>query len=168
MADKKKILFWPDVYKEQGHWLPTLAWAEYLHSMKDGDKERFDIQYMGIEDCREIVEKYPLVDADGQPASFTFNSIFERIYPQGYTNEVQTTPSSRWKKEHIWALAYAGFDSGERKDFNISDATNWDANKIFNFFDDLKPGLLVSGYFTALETLIIYYHKKNRIIFMTI
>jgi hypothetical protein len=26
MADKKKILFWPDVYKEQGHWLPTLAW----------------------------------------------------------------------------------------------------------------------------------------------
>lgn len=24
----KTILFWPDVYKEQGHWLPTLKWAE--------------------------------------------------------------------------------------------------------------------------------------------
>ena len=24
----KSILFWPDVYKEQGHWLPTLKWAE--------------------------------------------------------------------------------------------------------------------------------------------
>ena len=23
MADPKKILFWPDVYKEQGHWLPS-------------------------------------------------------------------------------------------------------------------------------------------------
>ena len=23
----KTILFWPDVYKEQGHWLPTLKWA---------------------------------------------------------------------------------------------------------------------------------------------
>jgi len=24
----KSILFWPDVYKEQGHWLPTLKWAD--------------------------------------------------------------------------------------------------------------------------------------------
>ena len=32
MADSIKIIFWPDVYKEQGHWLPTLAWAEYIHN----------------------------------------------------------------------------------------------------------------------------------------
>lgn len=28
----KSILFWPDVYKEQGHWLPTLKWADALHN----------------------------------------------------------------------------------------------------------------------------------------
>lgn len=56
MADKKKILFWPDVYKEQGHWLPTLAWADCLNSMKNSNAEKlFDIEYMGIADCEELI-----------------------------------------------------------------------------------------------------------------
>ena len=35
----KKILFWPDVYKEQGHWLPTLTWAKGLFNLKDDEVE---------------------------------------------------------------------------------------------------------------------------------
>ena len=37
----KTILFWPDVYKEQGHWLPTLKWAEDL------SKLGHSVEYMG-------------------------------------------------------------------------------------------------------------------------
>jgi hypothetical protein len=35
----KSILFWPDVYKEQGHWLPTLKWAQVLHDQTDDNQE---------------------------------------------------------------------------------------------------------------------------------
>lgn len=59
MSNPKKILFWPDVYKEQGHWLPTLAWADCLNSMKDSNDEKlFDIEYMGIADCEELILSY--------------------------------------------------------------------------------------------------------------
>ena len=44
----KNILFWPDVYKEQGHWLPTLKWADALHNAGH------TVRYMGILDCKGI------------------------------------------------------------------------------------------------------------------
>lgn len=44
----QKVLFWPDVYKEQGHWLPTLKWAEDL------SKLGHTIKYMGILDCQGL------------------------------------------------------------------------------------------------------------------
>ena len=114
MADKKKILFWPDVYKEQGHWLPTLAWADCLNSMKNSNAEKlFDIEYMGIADCEELITSYNKKNG----TDFKYSNIFyvpedtkESIYPPGYTNEFRTTPGNRWKTDHIWALAYAGFD----------------------------------------------------------
>ena len=46
MADKIKIIFWPDVYKEQGRWLPTLAWAEYIHNTY-GDKYVIELLVSG-------------------------------------------------------------------------------------------------------------------------
>lgn len=45
----KTILFWPDVYKEQGHWLPTLKWADALHNAGH------IVKYMGIADCEELI-----------------------------------------------------------------------------------------------------------------
>ncbi len=51
----KSILFWPDVYKEQGHWLPTLAWADYIRRRWD---DWYAIEYMGISDCEEIVDSF--------------------------------------------------------------------------------------------------------------
>mgnify|MGYP000884140711 CR=1 FL=1 len=38
----KKILFWPDVYKEQGHWLPTFVWAKDLYNLGH------TVAYMGL------------------------------------------------------------------------------------------------------------------------
>lgn len=48
----KSILFWPDVYKEQGHWLPTLKWADALHNVGH------TVRYMGIPDCKSIINSY--------------------------------------------------------------------------------------------------------------
>ncbi|SHH74499.1 UDP:flavonoid glycosyltransferase YjiC, YdhE family [Fibrobacter sp. UWCM] len=158
MSDKKKILFWPDVYKEQGHWLPTLAWADYL-------KEWHDINYMGIADCQEIVTKYNLKNG----TNFGYETIFScqeksvdySIYPYGYTNEVVTTPGTRWKTDHIWTLVAAGFDS--EKSLNKvgfpSDTKIYKCAQEFRkIWKRINPDLLISGYFTALELLIIYYH----------
>ena len=81
MADKKKILFWPDVYKEQGHWLPTLAWADCLNSMKNSNAEKlFDIEYMGISDCEEIVKNFNTTSATNDenhvfPYKILFNNM---------------------------------------------------------------------------------------------
>ncbi len=167
MADPKKILFWPDVYKEQGHWLPTLAWADCLNSMKNTDSEKlFDIEYMGIADCEELITSYNKKNG----TDFKYSNIFfvpddtkESIYPPGYTNEFRTTPGNRWKTDHIWALAYAGFDNED----NIVLAGAPEDSVIYKNavafrkrWDEIKPDLMVSGYFTALEALIIHYHHQ--------
>lgn len=163
MADKKKILFWPDVYKEQGHWLPTLAWADFLNSMSNSKNEKlYDISYMGIADCEEIVRKFQATFAASEDnRTFFYKTIFAKTYPYGYTNEIQTTPSNRWKPDHIWNLAFAGFDNDELKKFDLSDKTLIDSKDIREFFNSKKPDMVVSGYFTALETLILYYHREK-------
>ena len=160
MADKKKILFWPDVYKEQGHWLPTLAWADFINSYgKLASGKNFEVQYMGIADCEEIVKNFKTTHpAHDDENIFNYNKIFTEIYREGYTNEVQTTPSSRWKPDHVWVLAYSGLNSGERSDINVSDKESREAEVIRDLFNSYSPDLLVSGYFTALESLIIYYN----------
>ena len=156
----KKILFWPDVYKEQGHWLPTLAWADFINSYgKLASGKNFEVQYMGIADCEEIVKNFKTTHpAHDDENIFNYNKIFTEIYREGYTNEVQTTPSSRWKPDHVWVLAYSGLNSGERSDINVSDKESREAEVIRDLFNSYSPDLLVSGYFTALESLIIYYN----------
>lgn len=159
----KKILFWPDVYKEQGHWLPTLAWADYLNFVQDANQNKsFDIKYMGIADCHEIINNFPTTSPVRENLhTFPYEEIFTKTYPQGYTNEVQTTPSNRWKSAHIWVLAYAGFNDDELKRFNLSEKILSDSKAIRSYFNESKPDMMVSGYFTALETLIFYYHSKK-------
>lgn len=163
MADKKKILFWPDVYKEQGHWLPTLAWADFINSYgKLASGKNFEVQYMGIADCEEIVKNFKTTHpAKKSESKFNYNKIFTEIYREGYTNEVQTTPNSRWKPDHVWVLAYSGLNSSERSDISVSDKESSEAEVIRDIFESCSPDLLVSGYFTALETLIIYYNRKR-------
>lgn len=96
---KKRIVFWPDVYKEQGHWLPTLAWAEDL------SKLGHTIKYMGILDCKGVVDAYPIKDSNDTLVPIPFSPIFRNIYPLGYTTESHTSPNERWRPDHIWAIA---------------------------------------------------------------
>lgn len=150
----KTILFWPGVYKEQGHWLPTLKWAEDL------SKLGYTIKYMGILDCQGVVDAYR--DEGATSGKFPFEPIFQNIYPLGYTTECHTSPNERWRPDHIWAIAYSalGEDLPNYRDKLNKDLYN-DAEAFFELFGEnqangINPDLLVSGYFTSLESLLIH------------
>ena len=169
----QKVLFWPDVYKEQGHWLPTLKWAQDLYNENDGTNPAYSIYYMGIKDCESIIKSYKI----GEPAktgeiapSFDYHSIFQNIYPLGYTTECHTSPNERWRPDHVWAIAYSalGDDLEKYKDKLNTDLFN-DAQSFRNTMTTINPDLLVSGYFTSLESLLIkkIYNVKDVVISTT-
>ena len=145
----KTVLFWPDVYKEQGHWLPTLKWAEDL------SKLGHSVKYMGIPDCEGIADAYR--DEGATSGKFSFKTIFQNIYPLGYTTESHTSPNERWRPDHIWAIAYSalGADLVNYKDKLNKDLYE-DAQSFRNTMTSVNPDLLVSGYFTSLESLLIH------------
>ena len=97
----KSILFWPDVYKEQGHWLPTLKWAQDLH---DSEGDDYTVSYMGISDCKSVIDSY-----DNGSGHFLFQTILSNMYPKGYTTKSASDPNERWKTWHVWAILYSQF-----------------------------------------------------------
>lgn|SRR5574344_15836 len=146
----KNILFWPDVYKEQGHWLPTLVWA---NGFFEESGEEYSVHYMGIKDCESIV------------GDFTYHSIFQNMYPLGYTTKSHTSPSDRWKPWHIWAILYSQFTDAQLSDLDSmapDEKLLDDAKSLRDVWAEVAPNLLVSGYFTSLETLLIYWIYKAR------
>lgn len=119
-------MFWPDVYLEQGHWLPTVVWANGLKKLGH------TVKYMGIEDCASVVAPFGYtVDAG------SYHVVFSDLYPLGYTRSNQGSISERWKPDHVFAIAQGALDE--------------------LFLGNNKPDLLVSGYFTSLESLCIHY-----------
>jgi hypothetical protein len=147
----KTILFWPDVYKEQGHWLPTLKWAEDL------SKLGHSVKYMGILDCQGVVEAYPIKNTNNVLVPIPFSPIFQNTYPLGYTTECHTSPNERWRPDHIWAIAYSalGADLVNYKD-KLNKNLYEDAQNFRAAMTSVNPDLLVSGYFTSLESLLIH------------
>lgn len=152
----KTILFWPDVYKEQGHWLPTLKWAEDLSTSENHSiTENYSINYMGIPDCEGIIDAYR--DNGQSSGKFTYQRIFENIYPLGYTTESHTSPNERWRPDHIWAIAYSALgDDLENYQDKLNKDLYEDAQSFREAMTFINPDLLVSGYFTSLESLLIH------------
>lgn len=138
----KKILFWPDVYLEQGHWLPTVVWANGLKQSGD-----YIIEYMGIRDCAAVVKPFGYVESPTGSDKGKYHVIFEDLYPLGYTRMCQSSINERWKPDHIFAIAAGAL------------------NSIFQSAS--KPDLLVSGYFTSLESLLIHYLYDVKIVTTT-
>ncbi len=171
----KSILFWPDVYKEQGHWLPTLKWADGLHNAGHS------VNYMGILDCQGIIDSYR--EGNAKSGKYTFLSIFPNMYPEGYTTESSSDPNERWKTWHIWAILYSQYfalkdASGAIADGNIvfnlpenarmpNEELVEDAKSIWKALQIAKPDLLVGGYFTSLESLLIHRIYNINIIIST-
>lgn len=151
----QKYLFWPDVYKEQGHWIPTLNWAQQLYD-GDGENPSHIVEYMGITDCAEIINSYPIDDSDSE-ARFNFETIFSNIYPKGYTTESHSSPNERWRPDHIWAIAYSALDNLEVEYVDkLNPKLYADAVAFKNTMAKIAPHFLISGYFTSLESLLIH------------
>jgi UDP:flavonoid glycosyltransferase YjiC (YdhE family) len=92
-----RVTIWPDIYKEQGHWLPCINLAK---SLKDAGYATVD--FMGIPDTQSIV----------QPYGFTFNTILSNIYPAGYSLENKLEPvDQRWKPAHLMPIVRGALDS---------------------------------------------------------
>lgn len=172
----KSILFWPDVYKEQGHWLPTLKWAQVLHDQTDDNQEHlYSVSYMGIPDCAPIISSY-----DNGNGCFPFHTILGKMYSEGYTTANHSNPDARWKTWHIWAILYSQYfklaegcseltinTPDECIEFALPEGARVpsndlieDARSIWKAWNLANPNLVVSGYFTSLETLLLYWIHK--------
>jgi UDP:flavonoid glycosyltransferase YjiC (YdhE family) len=132
-----RLMIWPDLYKEHGHWLPCVNLANTLRGANHS------VNFMGIPDCQSIIAPYIV---SGDPTQFY--TIFSDVYPAGYSIENKLKPQGqRWKPHHLLALC--------RAKGNANDPTGIDA--IFKSTNPSAPQLLISGYFNALETLILHY-----------
>lgn len=130
----KNIIIWPDIYRERGHWIPTISLADAL------EHEGHNVDYMGIIDCETIVSPY----------GHSFKRIFENIYIEGHSYFDEIEPiGQQWKSAHLMAIA------------------NDELDHVFAPTDGSPvPDLLISGYFSTLENLLIHY--KYNIPFITI
>src|SRR4051812_10828358 len=127
-----KVIIWPDIYKEQGHWLPCVTLAKTLR-----DAGYTNVRFMGIQDNLSIV----------QPYGFPFDVVLNSIYPAGYSLENKLEPlDQRWKPAHLMPIVRGALDS---------------------VFKTAPPDLLISGYFTALETLMISYKYNVKFALIT-
>jgi len=89
------ILFFPDVYLEQGHWLPAVSLGQALQA------KGHTVNFMGIADCETIATSY----------GFTFYKVFADEYPLGYTRANQyKSVNERWKPDHLWDIIGGGLD----------------------------------------------------------
>ena len=140
-----KVMIWPDIYKEQGHWLPCIHLANTLLAAG------YTVQFMGIPDCASIIAPY----VTPQNLSNLFIPILADIYPPGYTLENKLEPiDQRWKPAHL--LPIAGNPRA-----GIAGALD------AIFTGPNRPDLLISGYFTALETLLISHKYGIKFVTLT-
>jgi UDP:flavonoid glycosyltransferase YjiC (YdhE family) len=131
----KRVIIWPDVYREQGHWLPCINLAKSLQTAG------YQVEFMGIKDCQSVVAPY-------NPTAF--HTILETIYPLGHSVENRLEPlDQRWKPHHVLPICRGALDS------------------VFAPAQGSRPDLLIGGYFTALETLLIHHKYGIPIVLIT-
>jgi UDP:flavonoid glycosyltransferase YjiC (YdhE family) len=130
-----RVIIWPDIYKEQGHWLPCVNLADSLRAAG-----YTAVEFMGIPDTQPIVGPY----------GFPFNTVLGNIYPPGYSLENKLEPvDQRWKPAHLLPIVRGALDG------------------VFRPSPGAPPNLLISGYFTALETLLIWWKYQVPFVLIT-
>lgn len=132
-----KVMLWPDIYREHGHWLPAVSLAKTLLD------QEMQVDFMGIPDTLSIVEPY----LDGISS---FYPILEDIYAVGHTVNDRLEPiGQRWKPHHLLPMCRGRAD----------------LNSLFG--GATPPDLLVAGYFAGLEALILHHKYGVRLATLT-
>src|SRR4051812_34562361 len=84
------------------------------------------------------------------PYGFPFNTVLANIYPTGYSLENKLEPvDQRWKPHHLLPIVRGALDG------------------VFRPSPGAAAALLISGYFTALETLLISYKYNIPFVLIT-
>lgn len=143
-----KILFWPDIYLEQGHWLPCVSMAQALNATG-----QHTAKFIGIADCESVVNSHTRTGQASDTDMLSFVRIFDDIYPLGYTRGHQhKSINERWKPDHLLPIM-----NGEIDKFVAC----------FGAEENELPDLIVGGYFAALELLMMHYRTGCKIMVST-
>ena len=98
------------------------------------------VEFMGIPDCESIVAPY----------GATFHPILNETYPAGHSIENKLEPlDQRWKPAHLMPLCRGEQGIAAR------------------FASGAAPDVLICGYFSTLEALLLHHRYDVRIVIMT-
>ncbi len=90
-----RVMIWPDLYKEHGHWLPCINLAKSLRGLRLHRGSSW-----ASPDCRFIMEPYMNSLSD-----LMFHEILASVYPLGHSYENKLEPlDQRWKPHHLLAI----------------------------------------------------------------
>ncbi|MDG5816450.1 glycosyltransferase [Chitinispirillales bacterium ANBcel5] len=130
MGTTKKVLIWPDIRYEPGHWRPVMAIAEkLLNPSTYGIDDNFEVRFLCTPECERIL--------DAHDPEWPRDVAFDGLYDIGYSSlEVERPHDAHSRMEHCRRIA-----NGELDDI----------------INDFQPDLILAGFFVSLEALLIHY-----------
>jgi hypothetical protein len=152
-----RILIWPDLYREQGHWLPCISLANSLQ-----DTGNYTVEFMGIPDCESIVTDY----------GGTFHTVLGDIYPIGHTVENDLEPvDQRWKPAHLLPIC-----RGALKELFSEGSPNRPDLLVSGYFNSLEALIIHHMYGIPVVVITTYLrhpqevpavHVKTKLVYMS-
>jgi len=137
----KKILFWPDINYEPGHWRPVMSIANKL---KKELQTGCEIKFLCTPECKPIVQSVRKPNFTRLFKDQDIETILEELYPVGYSTLANEKPEeARSRIEHCQKIADGAFDE---------------------LLENFQPHLLIAGYFISMEALLIKYRYDNVIL----
>lgn len=136
----KKILFWPDISYEPGHWRPVMSMAEKILALNEGGGEdEYEIAFLCTPECKTIITRHN--------PDWNIKTIFPELYPEGYSSLASEKPEeANSRMEHCLKIAEGEFDS---------------------IMSSYNPDIIVAGFFVSMEALLLRYKYKRPIAITT-
>lgn len=141
-----KILFWPDVRYEPGHWRPVMSMAQKIKGCTEivgNNNDNNNIRFLCTPECRQIVDRVKIAEIDPLFGNHEIETILPEHFRVGYSSLASEMPEeARSRIDHCQKIADGEFD---------------------NMLRSFRPHLLIAGYFVSMEALIIQY-RYNKIV----
>ncbi len=96
-----KILFWPDIHFETGHWRPMLAMADKVRQQPE-----FEVGFLCTPECQ------PIIDNCGLTPVPSYNVVLTDLYKVGYSSLIFEKPEEAHSRiEHCLRIAEGELDA---------------------------------------------------------